>query len=623
MIVTKPGDHHLVALTNNLVNWLLNNYSYLVIYLDSFLQKKIKITNPPAKPTKHQQHSTSSANPESADANAAANNEKQKLSRVKYWSAKNFESDETYSDIFDLIITLGGDGTVLYVSQLFQSIVPPILAFSLGSLGFLTNFKYRNYQKILTKILRLKYVKTNLRLRLSCRIVEAQTKKVVMSKKILNEITIDRGPNPFLTNLALYGNDSLITMTQADGLCIATPTGSTAYSLAAGGSLVHPSVSAISVTPICPHTLSFRPIILPDSMELKVTIPKGSRCETSWVSFDGKSRFELSKKYYIVITASEYYFPTVMNGNNEYFDSVSNNLNWNTRKQQKPLNFSDNYDDKFLPGETSASLAVDDENELYVDVGEEDYSVNDDLESGKWNGNSDTSINGTNIENDSNGHGFGTDSFYQQGESATVSDDDFIETPIIPFQDINEALEIFSDEEQHDSDENGKPNQPRPFSKSMSRSLSSGSSKKIRTNSFTNFNQIYRDKLQLDPKKLSNKFNNLKINNGSGISIGVGDLKSSGNSNATHKHSNINNNYSATNSTLTTNKQHPHSTLTNSSKPAVERSNKPAPLSLHKPDNGETPQQQHPHQNDNANATRCSGIFELRSPGSYSSNESL
>ena len=94
---------------------------------------------------------------------------------------------------------------------------------------------------------------------------------------VLNELTIDRGPSAFISMLEVFGDNSLLTVAQADGLIIATPTGSTAYSLSAGGSLVYPSVNAIAVTPICPHTLSFRPIILPDSMKLKVKVPLNSR----------------------------------------------------------------------------------------------------------------------------------------------------------------------------------------------------------------------------------------------------------------------------------------------------------------------------------------------------------
>jgi len=91
------------------------------------------------------------------------------------------------------------------------------------------------------------------------------------------------------------GDEHHLTTVQADGLTISTPTGSTAYSLSAGGSLVHPQIPAILITPICPHTLSFRPMLLPDSMELRICVPYNSR-STAWASFDGRGRVELKRE---------------------------------------------------------------------------------------------------------------------------------------------------------------------------------------------------------------------------------------------------------------------------------------------------------------------------------------
>lgn len=95
--------------------------------------------------------------------------------------------------------------------------------------------------------------------------------------------------------LILSGDEHHLTTVQADGLCVSTPTGSTAYSLSAGGSLVHPQIPSILITPICPHTLSFRPMQLPDSMELRVCVPYNSR-STAWASFDGRGRVELKRQ---------------------------------------------------------------------------------------------------------------------------------------------------------------------------------------------------------------------------------------------------------------------------------------------------------------------------------------
>lgn len=153
---------------------------------------------------------------------------------------------------------------------------------------------------------------------------------------VLNEIVVDRGPSPWVSNLELYDDDKLLTIVQADGLIVSTPTGSTAYSLSAGGSLVHPSIPAILLSPICPHTLSFRPMLLPDSATLRVCVPKNSRA-TAYVSFDGRSRVELRKGDYVEIQASRFPFPTVVKEEGEWVDTVCRTFQWNQRERQKPF----------------------------------------------------------------------------------------------------------------------------------------------------------------------------------------------------------------------------------------------------------------------------------------------
>lgn len=306
MIVTKARDNSLVFLTREVTEYLLNNYPGLTIYVDYHLKGSKRL-----------------------DVEGLVKENPQFKDKIKFWD-RNFIQE--HYGIIDLVITLGGDGTVLYSSSLFQRNVPPVISFNLGSLGFLTNFKFEDFKETLSKVL-TKGARTNLRMRFTCRVHSADG-KLICEQQALNEVTIDRGPSPFVSMLELYGDGSLLTVVQADGLIIATPTGSTAYSLSAGGSLVHPNVNAISVTPICPHTLSFRPIILPDSMVLRVKLPKRSR-STAWVSFDGRSRVELQKGYYVTISASPFPFPTVISKPNEYFDSVSRSLNWNIREQQK------------------------------------------------------------------------------------------------------------------------------------------------------------------------------------------------------------------------------------------------------------------------------------------------
>jgi len=283
--------------------------------------------------------------------------------QLRYWTADMCSASP---HLFDFVVTLGGDGTVLFTSWLFQRIVPPVLPFALGSLGFLTNFDFTNHQAVMDSAIE-SGIRVNLRMRFTCTVYRAvkqeegqkrkaikraETGEILMkglgkagwealegdwtqsaekltckekqircfttrpveSFEIINDLVVDRGPSPYVSLLELFGtsfhavmrhhcaltlrstaDDDHLTTVQADGLCISTPTGSTAYSLSAGGSLVHPEIPSILITPLCPHTLSFRPMLLPDGMELRVCVPHNSR-STAWASFDGRGRIELKRK---------------------------------------------------------------------------------------------------------------------------------------------------------------------------------------------------------------------------------------------------------------------------------------------------------------------------------------
>ena len=126
-----------------------------------------------------------------------------------------------------------------------------------------------------------------------------------------------------------------MTVVQGDGLILATPTGSTAYSLAAGGSMVHPGVPCLLFTPICPHTLSSRPLVFPEHVTITVMVPRDSRAG-AYVSFDGKHRARLAPGDGVAVRASPWPGPTVCNldASNDWFRSVRDGLNWNTRVVQ-------------------------------------------------------------------------------------------------------------------------------------------------------------------------------------------------------------------------------------------------------------------------------------------------
>jgi NAD+ kinase len=188
---------------------------------------------------------------------------------------------------------------------------------NMGSLGFLCPFDFKEYKEYVKTILRGD-VPLLLRNRLRCTHSLADSSDDSFSvcehsnqpSFSLNEIVIGRGPSPFLSNLDLWINDYLITTVQGDGIIISTPTGSTAYAMAAGASMSHPSVPSIIITPICPHSLSFRPIVVPATVDLKITLAKDAR-NTAWFCVDGRANTELKHGYQINITTSEYPLPSI------------------------------------------------------------------------------------------------------------------------------------------------------------------------------------------------------------------------------------------------------------------------------------------------------------------------
>lgn len=292
------------------------------------------------------------------------------------------EGYDDISDCIDLIICLGGDGTLLYASSLFQGSVPPVMAFHLGSLGFLTPFKFESYKTEVAKVFEGNAAIT-LRSRLKVKVVKdmlqragqqpysqdaqqqqpqqqqpqpppppqqehngllphghtnSEAGKVTLQLQVLNEVVVDRGPSSYLSNVDLYLDGRLITSVQGDGVIVSTPTGSTAYAAAAGASMIHPNVPAIMVTPICPHSLSFRPIVVPAGVELMITLSPDAR-NTAWVSFDGRKRQEIQHGDCIKITTSCYPVPSICCHDLVYdwFESLAQCLHWNVRKKQARL----------------------------------------------------------------------------------------------------------------------------------------------------------------------------------------------------------------------------------------------------------------------------------------------
>ncbi|EMD33081.1 hypothetical protein CERSUDRAFT_57324, partial [Gelatoporia subvermispora B] len=213
----------------------------------------------------------------------------------------------------DLVVTLGGDGTILHASSLFKvGAVPPVLSFSMGTLGFLLPFHIDDYAKALDSAFAGRVTVLN-RMRLACTFQGTDGSRVgahCEDWQVMNEVALHRGSSPHLNTIDVFVDGQHLTEAVSDGLIVSTPTGSTAYSLSAGGPIVHPSLSAIVLTPICPRSLSFRPLVFPANSKLTLRISERSRAAAG-LSMDGQVSHVLSPGESVTVQASLYPIPCI------------------------------------------------------------------------------------------------------------------------------------------------------------------------------------------------------------------------------------------------------------------------------------------------------------------------
>ncbi|KAI9203297.1 ATP-NAD kinase-like domain-containing protein [Polychytrium aggregatum] len=241
---------------------------------------------------------------------------------------------QEFSRVVDFVVTLGGDGTILHVSSLFKKAVPPILSFSLGSLGFLVPFGF-NHHKPAIRIVMNGLVPLTLRMRLACSFWRAGNAEPdafedgIDQLQAMNDITLHRGRSPHLTSIECYVGADRLTDALGDGLIVATPTGSTAYSLSSGGSIVHPAVQSILLTPICPRSLSFRPVLLPPNEVVRLKLSPNSR-GTADVSVDGL-HLNFDKGDILEVKMSAYPIPSIgrRDGGGYWVRDINQSLHWN------------------------------------------------------------------------------------------------------------------------------------------------------------------------------------------------------------------------------------------------------------------------------------------------------
>ncbi len=226
----------------------------------------------------------------------------------------------------DMLVVLGGDGTLLSVARLIRGRGVPILGVNLGSMGFLSEVTIEEMFPVLEQVLQGNY-RLDHRMMLKAQILRQGT--CVAEESLLNDVVINKSALARILTLEVRVGGTYLTTFQADGLILSTPTGSTAYSLAAGGPIIYPTLSSILLTPICPHTLTNRPIILPVDSTVEVTLRSEER--DAYVTLDGQMGLPFLENDVAKIQQSEYTVPLVKSPFRDYFEVLRKKLKWGER----------------------------------------------------------------------------------------------------------------------------------------------------------------------------------------------------------------------------------------------------------------------------------------------------
>jgi NAD+ kinase len=228
--------------------------------------------------------------------------------------------------LVELIVVLGGDGTLLSAARLIGEHDVPILGVNLGSLGFLTEITQDEMFLALDLVLHDEFSTTQ-RLLLTTSV--SRDEEQLTEYSALNDVVINKSALARIIDLQTCINGQCVTTYKADGLIIATPTGSTAYNLAAGGPIIHPDMHALIMTPICPHTLTNRPIVISDSSEISIVLE--SKNEDVFLTLDGQVGLALRHRDVVRIRKAEHMIRLVRPAERNYFDVLRTKLKWGAR----------------------------------------------------------------------------------------------------------------------------------------------------------------------------------------------------------------------------------------------------------------------------------------------------
>jgi NAD+ kinase len=226
----------------------------------------------------------------------------------------------------EMIIVLGGDGTLLSVARLVGDHDVPILGVNLGGLGFLTEITLEELYRVLEKVVQGDFI-TDERVVLNASVIRRGERMAEFI--VLNDAVVNKGALARIIDLETTINGEYLTTFKSDGLILSTPTGSTAYNLSAGGPIVYPSLHCIIITPICPHTLTNRPIVIPDDVEIRAMLK--TKQQEVLLTLDGQQGFTLEFEDIVEVKKAEGRIFLIKSPYRHYFEVLREKLKWGER----------------------------------------------------------------------------------------------------------------------------------------------------------------------------------------------------------------------------------------------------------------------------------------------------
>lgn len=226
----------------------------------------------------------------------------------------------------DLSIVLGGDGTIIHAARLFRGRTVPLLGVNLGSLGFMAEVPRAELATVLEQVLDGKG-KIDSRMKLACRLY--RNDQLIVEDEVLNDVVINKSALARIADHEAWMDGEFLALYKSDGVICSTPTGSTAYSLSAGGPIVHPSIDCVVLTPICPHALTQRPIVVPGDQVIRIHLKND--VTDVYLTLDGQSGHPLQRGDRVEVQRSANRAHLVRNPALGYFSVLREKLHWGTR----------------------------------------------------------------------------------------------------------------------------------------------------------------------------------------------------------------------------------------------------------------------------------------------------